>query len=107
MNMMRSIWASVQGNPIFMMRFNGWGCLLLIAWTFFCLTVPIGKQLAASVSYVTFISHIALVLGFLGAWQASRVEVVQEQERQKREAEPVEEKVVERIVKETEIDRSS
>jgi hypothetical protein len=45
------------------------------------------------------------VSGHWSAWQAARVEVAQANEKRKREEEPVEEKVVDKIVDETDIQR--
>jgi len=51
----------------------------------------------------------ALVSGHWSAWQAARVEVLQDEEARKRQQEDVPQEVVERIVDETEVsrDRSS
>ena len=46
-------------------------------WTVVCMTVPFGKTLAQSVAYVTFISHLALVLTMIGAVAAQVVAVAQ------------------------------
>jgi len=40
------------------------------------------------------------------AWQAARVEVAQKEEHERQEKEPVEERVVEKIVEKTDVDRS-
>lgn len=77
---MKALWASVQGDPVFMRRVNGWLLVFFMFWTGFCLVVPIGKYLAEQTAYVSFISHVALVLALLGSWQAARVEVKQDEQ---------------------------
>ena len=59
--------------------------------------------LLSSVSYVSALSLWALVSGHWSAWQAARVEVEQMAEAKALEENPIEERVVEKIVKETEI----
>jgi hypothetical protein len=59
-----------------------------------------------SVVYVSALSLWALVSGHWSAWQAARVEVAQADEMKKREEEPVEEKVVDKIVNETDVQRT-
>jgi hypothetical protein len=56
-----------------------------------------------SVVYVSALSLWALVSGHWSAWQAARVEVAQEKELQRQKDEPVEDKVVERIVEKTNV----
>lgn len=51
---------------------------VFVALTLFCLIIPFGQHLAQSVAYVTFISHLALVLSMLGAVEASKVVQVQD-----------------------------
>jgi hypothetical protein len=57
-----------------------------------------------SVVYVSALSLWALVSGHWSAWQAARVEVVQDREIQRQRQDPVENRVVSKIVEETEID---
>lgn len=70
----KSLWASVQGNPVFMRRLNGWFTL------FWIVMVPVSLFAGwlDSVRYVSALSLWALVSGHLSAWQAARVEVKQE-----------------------------
>jgi hypothetical protein len=56
-----------------------------------------------SVVYVSALSLWALVSGHWSAWQAARVEVAQEKELQRQKDEPMEDKVVERIVEKTNV----
>ena len=95
----RSIWSSVQGDPVFMRRLNGW---LTVFWV---LMIPVSLAMGwlKSVTYVSALSLWALVSGHWSTWQAARVEVTQRQEAEEREQHPVEEKVVDRIVERTEI----
>lgn len=81
--MIRSLWASVQGDPVFMKRVNGW---LTIFW-FVLIPVAEFTNWVNANGYISRLSEVALVLGSWSAWQAARVEVVQQQqERKNREA---------------------
>ena len=97
MSGVRSLWASVQGDPVFMRRVNGW---LTVFWLAM-IPVSILTHWISSVTYVAALSLWALVSGHWSAWQAARVEVNQQQEEEKRKDVPQE--VVERIVDETEL----
>lgn len=101
MSLAKSLWASIQGDPVFMRRVNGWFAIFWIAM------IPVSYSLGwlRSVVYVSALSLWALVSGHWSAWQAARVEVAQEQELQRqRRQEPIEKKVVEEMVRKTEID---
>lgn len=97
----RSLWDSIQGNPVFMRRVNGW---LAFVW----LAVGVGgvatSSVRESIPVLFFISVYANVSGHWSAWQAARVEVTQQAEAAEREREPVEEKVVAEIVERTSLD---
>jgi hypothetical protein len=95
-----SLWASVQGDPIFMRRVNGW---LTIFWL---AMIPISYALGwlNSVVYVSALSLWALVSGHWAAWQAARVEVAQQKELERQKANPMEEKVVDKLVEETDVE---
>jgi hypothetical protein len=99
-NPMKSIWASVQGDPIFMRRVNGW---LTIFWV---AMIPVSYELGwlKSVAYVSALSLWALVAGHWSSWQAARVEVTQQEQADELARNPVESKVVEKIVEKTEIE---
>jgi hypothetical protein len=103
MTAVRSLWASVQGDPVFMRRVNGWLTMFWLAM------IPVSYELGwlKSVVYVSALSLWALVSGHWSAWQASRVEVAQAREAKRQEKEPVEEKVVAKMVEETEVNRSA
>jgi hypothetical protein len=92
----------VQGDPVFMRRVNGW---LTIFWLAM-IPLSLVTGWVKSVVYVSALSLWALVSGHWSAWQAARVEVVQKEELRRQEEEPVEERVVERIVEKTDVDRS-
>lgn len=98
--MIKSLWASVQGDPKFMMRLNGW-----LTW-FWIAMIPISIVTGwiNSVTYVAALSLWALVSGHWAAYQAARVEVVQEREAKKKEEEDIAQDVTERIIEKTEID---
>jgi hypothetical protein len=99
MGVAKSLWASVQGDPVFMRRVNGW---LTMFWL---VMIPVSYEVGwlKSVVYVSALSLWALVSGHWSAWQAARVEVEQQRQVEKEKREPLEEKVVEKIVEKTEI----
>ncbi|MGZ4672404.1 MAG: hypothetical protein ACXV5U_01770 [Ilumatobacteraceae bacterium] len=99
MGVMKSLWASIQGDPVFMRRVNGW---LTIFWIVM-IPISIALGLLSSVAYVSALSLWALVSGHWSAWQAARVEVEQVAEAKELEANPVEQRVVEEILDRTEI----
>jgi len=101
MSVVRSLWASIQGDPTFMRRVNGW---LTVFWIVM-IPVSIITGWISEVTYVAALSLWALVSGHWSAWQAARVEVQQAQEMEKREKEDLPGEVVERVVKETEVDK--
>ena len=74
MSVLKSLWASIQGDPVFMRRVNGW---LAIFWI---VMIPISmwRGWLTSVVYVSALSLWALVSGHWSAWQAARVEVRQQ-----------------------------
>lgn len=98
--MIKSLWAMVQGDPVFMRRVNGW---LTIFWIFM-IPVSLVTGWISSVTYVAALSLWALVSGHWSAWQAARVEVRQEQEALQREAEDLPQAVIDRLVEQTKID---
>lgn len=59
-----------------------------------------------SVVHVSALSLWALVSGHWSAWQAARVEVAQQTELVRARENPVEDKVVEKIVAETDVERT-
>jgi len=73
--MIKSLWASIQGDPVFMRKANGW---LTVIWL--VAAVPICVLLSSSVPFLVFVSVYAVVTGHLSAWQAARVEVVQNED---------------------------
>ena len=78
MKLVKSVWASVQGDPVFMRRLNGWLTMFWIAM------IPVSFELGwlKSVTYVSALSLWALVSGHWSTWQAARVEVTQQAEAQ-------------------------
>jgi hypothetical protein len=99
MNVAKSLWASVQGNPVFMRRVNGWLTIFWIAM------IPLSYEMGwlKSIVYVSALSLWALVAGHWSTWQATRVEVTQAQEIEKQQKEPLEDKVVDKIVEDTNV----
>ena len=100
MTMIKTLWASVQGDPAFMRKVNGY---LTIFWLLM-IPVSIVTGWISSVAYISALSLWALVSGHWSAWQAARVEVAQQQEAKQREEHPVEQKVVEELVQRTNIE---
>jgi hypothetical protein len=76
MQLIKTLWASVQEDPRFMRKVNGWLTIFWIAM------IPVSAVLGwlSSVAYVSALSLWALVSGHWAAWQAARVEVTQEQQ---------------------------
>jgi hypothetical protein len=97
--MVKSLWAMVQGDPVFMRRVNGWLTVFWIAM----IPVSIATGWISSVTYVAALSLWALVSGHWAAWQAARVEVRQEQDAKLRQDRDIAEEVVEKIVDQTNV----
>lgn len=74
--MIKSLWASIQGDPVFMRRVNGWLTMFWLAM----IPVSLATGWVRSVRYVSALSLWALVSGHWSAWQAARVEVAQSQD---------------------------
>jgi hypothetical protein len=100
MGTVKSIWTAVRGNPVFMRRVNGWFTLLWLAM----IPISIVTGWISSVTYVAVLSLWALVSGHWAAWQAARVEVTQQAEEEALLADPIEERVVHRLVESTNIE---
>ena len=68
MSIAKRLWASVQGDPTFMRRLNGW---LTIFWV---AMIPVSYALGwlKSVVYVSALSLWALVAAFTGGWYFRR-----------------------------------
>lgn len=103
MSMVKSLWAMVQGDPVFMRRVNGW---FTVVWVLM-IPVSIATGWIHSVAYISALSLWALVSGHWSAWQAARVEVAQQREMDERERNPIEQRVVQAIVEETTVEPSS
>jgi len=100
MGTMKALWASVQGDPVFMRRVNGWFTIFWVAM----IPVSMITGWITSVTYVAVLSLWALVSGHWAAWQAARVEVTQQAEQDERMADPVEQRVVAVLVESTNIE---
>ena len=90
MSVVKSIWSSVQGDPVFTRRVNGW---LTVFWV---AMIPISMAMGwlNSVVYVSALSLWALVSGHWSAWQAARVEVKQEEAQREAKEQDVAAQVV-------------
>lgn len=95
MGPVKSLWASVQGDPVFMKRVNGW---LTIFWL---VMIPISFTMhwLSSVTYVSALSLWALVSGHWSAWQAARVEVNQEIESKEKQKEDIPKETAKEVTK--------
>lgn len=100
MGTIKALWASVQGNPVFMRRVNGWFTMFWIVM----IPVSIITGWISSVTYVAVLSLWALVSGHWAAWQAARVEVTQQAEQDAQMAEPIEQRVLDVLVESTNIE---
>ena len=100
MNVVRSLWASIQGDPVFMRRVNGWFTVFWVAM----IPVSLVTGWVSSVTYIAALSLWSLVSGHWSAWQAARVEVRQDEEATRARLEPVEQRIVEKLVEETTIE---
>jgi hypothetical protein len=100
--MLKSLWAVVQGDPVFMRRVNGWLTIFWIAM----IPLSLATGWVKSVVFVSALSLWALVAGHWAAWQASRVEVNQDEEAAKRAKEDNPEAIADEIVDKTDIQRS-
>jgi hypothetical protein len=100
MTVVKSLWASIQGDPVFMRRVNGWLTIFWIAM----IPLSLFLGLLSSVSYVSALSLWALVSGHWSAWQAARVEVEQMAEAEAAKAHPVEQRVVQELIEHTDVE---
>jgi hypothetical protein len=94
MSVVKSLWASIQGDPRFMRRLNGWLTVFWIAM----IPVSILTGWISSVTYVAALSLWALVSGHWSAWQAARVEVKQEKEEEEHRKEDLPDEIAKRVV---------
>jgi len=92
MGTMHSLWAAVQGDPVFMRRVNGWLAIFWVAM----IPISYAEGWLSSVTYVSALSLWALVSGHWSAWQAARVEVYQQQE-------DIPGQVVEQVLEQTDV----
>ena len=99
MSTIKSLWASVQGDPVFMRRVNGW---LTVFWLVM-IPVSILTGWISSVTYVAALSLWALVSGHWSAWQAARVEVEQARQAELKEAEDLPKEVADRVIAESDL----
>ena len=98
-SVVKSLWGSVQGDPVFMRRANGW---LTIFWVVM-IPVSIATGWVKSIVYVSALSLWALVSGHWAAWQAARVEVNQAEEAEARAQENIAADVVDEMITRTDV----
>jgi hypothetical protein len=99
--LVKSLWSSIQGDPVFMQRVNGWLTIFWIAM----IPISIATGWINSITYVASLSLWALVSGHWSAWQAARVEVAQKREEERRAAEDMAGEIIERVVEETDVEK--
>jgi hypothetical protein len=99
-NVVRSVWASVSGDPVFMRRVNGWLAIFWVAM----IPIAYAEGWLTSVAFVSALSLWALVSGHWSAWQAARVEVEQQRQVDAEAEHPVEERVVAEVVGQTDVE---
>ena len=99
MAVVKSLWASIQGDPVFMRRVNGW---LTIFWI---VMIPVSMALGWHQQRRLRVGVVVVGLGFgpLVAWQAARVEVEQQAQAQAQHENPVETRVVQEIINRTDV----
>jgi hypothetical protein len=83
-----------------MRRVNGW---LTVFWL---AMIPVSFAFGwlSSVTYVSALSLWALVSAHWSTWQAARVEVRQQQQEDRSEQHPVEDRVVDKLLTETSLE---
>ena len=99
MGVVKSLWASIQGDPVFMRRVNGWLAVFWIAM----IPISVATHWISSVVYVSALSLWALVSGHWSAWQAARVEVVQQEQAAEAQKQDIPGEVVDRLVASTDL----
>ena len=99
---MKSLWASIQGDPVFMRRVNGW---LTIFWVAM-IPVSLVTHWVNSVVYVSALSLWALVSGHWSAWQAARVEVAQQEESKRLAEQDLPGEIVDHLVQKTSVEEA-
>ena len=95
----KSLRASVQGDPVFMRRVNGWLTMFWLAM----IPVALVTGWVTSVTFVAALSLWALVSGHWSAWQASRVEVNQDAEMKGRSERDIAGAVVQQVIDKTDM----
>lgn len=102
MGSVKSLWAVVQGDPVFMRRLNGW---LTVFWVGM-IPISLATGWVNSVTYVSALSLWALVSGHWSTWQAARVEVNQEAEIKHRAEQDIPAEVVQEVIERTTLEPS-
>ena len=74
----RSIWASIMGDPTLMVRFHFW---LTIFWLI--MVPPSVIFFKESIEYLVYLSVYAAIMGHFSSWQAARVEVKQDEAKER------------------------
>jgi hypothetical protein len=92
--MIKSLWASVQGNPVFMRRVNGWLTMFWLAMIPVSLATGAGSRASLTCPRCRSERSCHLI-----GWQAARVEVYQQQE-------DIAGDVVEAVVEKTDVERT-
>jgi hypothetical protein len=96
---LRNLLEAIPGEAKFMRRLNGFLTIFWIAM------IPISYYFGwlNSVTFVSALSLWALVSGHWSTWQAARIEVEQERTKKELEANPIEDRVVQKLIAETDV----
>lgn len=74
MNVLKTLWAAIQDDPVWMKRIHGW---LTVIW--FIAAFPIMVFWYDNITFLVFVSVYAVVTGHWSSWQACKVEVKQDE----------------------------
>jgi hypothetical protein len=100
MKALTQLWTSLRDDPVVMRRINGWLTVFWIAM----IPISLITGWVSSVEYVSALSLWALVSGHWSGWQAARVEVEQQREQRELEQHPTEQRVVDELVRQTNVE---
>ena len=97
--MIKSLWASVQGDPVFMRRVNGWLTIFWIMMIPVSIVDWVGKQRRLRVGAVAVGARVGALVGVAGRARRGQPS----RGTQKRQHQDIAGEVVEKIVAETDV----
>lgn len=81
MNVLRSLWASVEGDPVWMRKVHGWLTILwFVASLPICIWAFYDPENRWLISVLIFVSFYANTSGHWSSYQACKVEVKQDEQ---------------------------